>query len=51
MVGTGAIGARVIELAKAFRMNVLAYNRTPGKVKDVDYVALEELLELSLIHI
>lgn len=28
-------------------MNVLAYNRTPGKVKDVDYVALEELLEKS----
>lgn len=47
VVGTGAIGARVIELAKAFHMNVLAYNRTPGKVKDVDYVALEELLEKS----
>ena len=36
-----------MQSAKAFRMNVLAYNRTPGKVKDVDYVALEELLEKS----
>ncbi len=47
VVGTGAIGARVIELAKAFHMNVLAYNRTPGKVKDVDYLPLEELLSKS----
>ncbi len=47
VLGTGAIGARVIELAKAFNMNVLAYNRTPGKIKDVNYAALDEVLAKS----
>ena len=47
IVGTGAIGARVAKLAAAFGMDVIAYSRTPGKVADVRYVSLEELLTQS----
>ena len=47
IVGTGAIGARVAKIADAFGMDVIAYSRTPGKVADVRYVSLEELLTQS----
>ena len=47
VVGTGAIGARVIGIAEAFGMDVIAYNRTPGKVEGVAYAGLEEVLTKS----
>lgn len=47
VVGTGAIGTRVIGIAKAFGMDVIAYNRTPGKVEGVKYAELEEVLAQS----
>lgn len=47
VVGTGAIGSRVIAIAKAFGMDVIAYNRTPGKVAGVEYASLEDVLKRS----
>lgn len=47
VVGTGAIGTRVIGIAKAFGMDVIAYNRTLGKVEGVKYAGLEEVLAQS----
>lgn len=45
IVGYGAIGSRVCEIAKAFRMHVLVYTRTPKALpEDVTAVPLEDLL-------
>lgn len=51
VVGTGNIGAHVVEIAKGFRMKVLAYDPFPKeelieKYK-VEYVGLEDLLSRS----
>ena len=44
IVGYGAIGSRVCEIAKAFRMNVLVYTRTPKALPEgTTAVSLEEL--------
>lgn len=45
IVGAGAIGQRVIRLAKAFGCQVYAYNRTPKEIEGVTFVSLDELLE------
>ena len=45
IVGTGAIGSRTAKLAAAFGMNVIAYSRTKGRVADIPYVSLDELLQ------
>lgn len=50
VVGTGAIGSRVAELAMAFGCKVLAYSQTQRVElvkKGVQYVTLEQLLEQS----
>lgn len=50
IIGTGAIGSKVAEVALAFGCRVLAYNRTEKdtlKAKGVKYVTMEELLEES----
>lgn len=50
IVGTGAIGMRVAEIAKAFGCKVLAYSRTKKNNADemgISYVSLEELLSQS----
>lgn len=50
LVGTGAIGAKVAEVALAFGCKVLAYNRSEKeelKAKGVKYVTLESLLTNS----
>lgn len=49
IVGMGAIGTRVAQLATAFGCHVLAYSRTrrPQKEGLADYVGLDELLERS----
>lgn len=50
VVGTGAIGAKVAEIALAFGCKVLAYNRSEKenlKTKGVTYVSLDELVSQS----
>jgi lactate dehydrogenase-like 2-hydroxyacid dehydrogenase len=47
VIGLGNIGSRVAELAKGIGMNVVAYNRTPMKMKGVKMVSLGQLLKES----
>lgn len=50
VIGTGAIGARVSEIALAFGCSVLAWSRSEKeelKTKGVKYVSLDELLRKS----
>jgi len=51
VIGTGRIGKEVIKLAKAFGMNILAYDIFPdenfAKEQNIKYVSLEELLSNS----
>lgn len=51
LIGTGAIGCRVAELAKAFKMQILAYDKYPNlkKAEEVGmkYVDLHTLLKES----
>ena len=51
VVGTGKIGKEVIKLAKAFGMNILAYDLYPdenfAKEQGITYTSLEELLKNS----
>ncbi|PRR80157.1 Glycerate dehydrogenase [Clostridium liquoris] len=50
IVGTGAIGTKVAEIAKVFGCNVLAYSRSKKaevEALGVTYVSLEELLKES----
>lgn len=47
IVGLGNIGIRVAEIAKAFGMNVIAYNRTPKEIEGVKLVDLESLFKES----
>lgn len=44
VVGTGAIGSRVANIAQAFGCEVYAYSRTVKDLTGVQYVGLEELL-------
>jgi len=47
IVGLGAIGLRVAELAQAFGMDVLAWSRRPAERPGIELVPLEELLARS----
>jgi glycerate dehydrogenase len=47
IVGLGAIGSRVAELALAFDMQVIAYTRTGKDLDDVEEVGLAELAARS----
>ncbi len=47
IIGTGKIGAAMINICKGFGMNVIAYDLYPNKNIDVKYVELEELLKTS----
>ena len=44
VIGTGAIGSRVANIAQAFGCEVYAYSRTVKELPGVHYVGLEELL-------
>jgi glycerate dehydrogenase len=49
VIGTGAIGQRVIKIARVLGMNILVYNRSVKSFSDphIQQVALEELLRCS----
>jgi phosphoglycerate dehydrogenase-like enzyme len=44
VVGTGAIGSRVCNIAKAFGCEVYAYSRTVKQLDEINYVDLDTLL-------
>ena len=45
VIGTGAIGSKVVKIAKGFSMNVLAYDLK--QTTDAEYVSLDELCSRS----
>ena len=47
VIGTGAIGLRVAEIAKAFGCRELAYSRTVKELPGITYVDMDRLLEES----
>ena len=47
VIGLGDIGARVAEMGSGLGMNVVAYNRTPRDVPNVEMLSLEALLKTS----
>ena len=47
VVGTGAIGCRVANIAQAFGCKVIAYSRTIKDLSGVTYMSLEEVLKYS----
>lgn len=47
IIGLGNIGSVVAELAKGIGMTVIAYNRSPKKIRDVKMVSLDQLLKES----
>ena len=47
VIGTGAIGSKVAEIANAFGCRVLAYSRTVKDLPGVTYVGLDELMKES----
>ena len=47
LIGAGAIGLRVAEIAKAFGCKVLAYSRTKKEIEGVKFVDKETLLKES----
>lgn len=47
IIGLGHIGTRLAELLQGFGVNIIAYNRTPKKLKSIKDVDLETLLKQS----
>ena len=47
VIGLGQIGSRVAELGNATGMKVIAYNRSPKILKNVEIKSLDEVLTLS----
>lgn len=47
IIGTGAIGQRVAELARAFKCNVLGYCRHPKEIEGIKFTDKETLLKHS----
>ena len=47
VIGTGAIGSKVAEIANAFGCKVLTYSRTKKDLPGVTYVSLDELMKES----
>lgn len=54
LVGTGRVGQRLVRIALAFEMKVLAYDARPRPLEDVEYVSKEDLVansEIISLHI
>jgi len=54
VVGTGRIGKRLIQIAKAFEMKILALDLHPSPLENVTYVSKDELLansDIITLHI
>ncbi len=47
IIGAGAIGLRVAEIARVFNCRVIAYNRSEKSVEGVEFVSMEDLLKDS----
>ena len=47
VLGLGSIGTRVAELGLALGMKVVAYNRTPRRLRNVETLDLDEVLKTS----
>ncbi|HBH94579.1 MAG TPA: glycerate dehydrogenase [Ruminococcaceae bacterium] len=47
IIGFGSIGAKTAEIALAFGMRVLAYNRSPKSARGVEFTELDRLLSES----
>lgn len=47
IIGTGAIGLRTAELARAFGCKIYAYSRTFKNIQHIDYVSLPDLMKVS----
>ena len=47
IVGLGNIGTRVAEIANAMGMKVIAYNKTPKQIENVEMVDLKTLFKMS----
>ena len=47
VLGLGSIGTRVVELGLALGMKVVAYNRTPRRLPNVESLDLDEVLKTS----
>ena len=47
IIGMGKIGQRTAQIARAFGMKVLACSRTKKDVEGIEWVGLDELLEMS----
>ena len=47
VIGLGNIGSRVAEMARCFGMKVIAYNRSPKKLRDVEMKSIEKVLNES----
>ncbi|MBM6726972.1 NAD(P)-dependent oxidoreductase [Megamonas funiformis] len=46
IIGAGAIGLKVANVAKAFGCDVYAYSRTPKDIDGIKFVSLDELLSI-----
>lgn len=47
VIGTGKIGKCFIDIAKGYGMHVLAYDKYPSDIKDIEYVDLDTLFKQS----
>ncbi len=47
VVGTGRIGRTFIDIARGFRMNIVAYDPFPEPDSSIKYVSLDELFSIS----
>lgn len=46
IIGAGAIGLKVANVAKAFGCDVYVYSRTPKDIDDIKFVSLDDLLSI-----
>lgn len=46
IIGAGAIGLKVANVAKAFSCDVYVYSRTPKDIDDIKFVSLDDLLSI-----